>query len=108
MRGVRTESVIPFFAFPPDIRRVIYTTNAIESVNAQLRKIIKTRGQFPFDEIAFKLLWLAIRNITIKWGQPRTSGRQRCSSLLSYTRSDSPMHIVIAILSHRENRQFNV
>lgn len=62
------EQVIPFFAFPPDIRRVIYTTNAIESVNAQLRKIIKTRGQFPTDEAALKLLWLAIRNITIKWG----------------------------------------
>src|SRR5690606_1533515 len=43
------EQVIPFFAFPPDIRRVIYTTNAIESVNSQLRKIIKTRGQFPND-----------------------------------------------------------
>ena len=62
------EQVIPFFAFPPDIRRIIYTTNAIESVNAQLRKIIKTRGQFPSDEAALKLLWLAIRNITIKWG----------------------------------------
>lgn len=62
------EQVIPFFAFPPDIRRIIYTTNAIESVNARLRKIIKTRGQFPTDEAALKLLWLAIRNITIKWG----------------------------------------
>lgn len=63
------EQVIPFFAFPPDIRRIIYTTNAIESVNAQLRKIIKTRGQFPTDESALKLLWLAIRNITVKWGR---------------------------------------
>jgi len=63
------EQVIPFFAFPPDIRRVIYTTNAIESVNSQLRKIIKTRGQFPNDEAALKLLWLAIRNITVRWGQ---------------------------------------
>jgi transposase-like protein len=64
------EQVIPFFAFPPDIRRIIYTTNAIESVNAQLRKIIKTRGQFPTDEAALKLLWLAIRNITVRWGRP--------------------------------------
>ncbi|AHG63805.1 IS256 family transposase [Advenella mimigardefordensis] len=62
------EQVIPFFAFPLEIRRIIYTTNAIESVNAQLRKIIKTRGQFPTDDAALKLLWLAIRNITIKWG----------------------------------------
>ncbi len=62
------ERVIPFFAFPPDIRRIIYTTNAIESVNSQLRKIIKTRGQFPTDEAALKLLWLAIRNLSAKWG----------------------------------------
>jgi putative transposase len=59
--------VIPFFAFPPEVRRVIYTTNALESVHAQLRKIIKTRGHFPNDEAATKLLWLALRNITAKW-----------------------------------------
>jgi transposase-like protein len=62
------EHVIPFFVFPPAIRRIIYTTNAIESVNAQLRKIIKTRGHFPTDDAAIKLLWLALRNITVKWG----------------------------------------
>ena len=56
--------VIPFFAFPPAVRKVIYTTNAIESVNARLRKIIKTRGHFPSDESATKLIWLALRNIT--------------------------------------------
>ena len=60
--------VIPFFAFPPEIRRVIYTTNAIESVNARLRKIIKTRGHFPTDDAANKLIWLALRNITAGWG----------------------------------------
>lgn len=59
--------VIPFFAFPPDIRKVVYTTNALESVHAQLRKIIKTRGHFPNDEAATKLIWLALRNITAKW-----------------------------------------
>ena len=53
------DRVIPFFAFPPEVRRVIYTTNAIESVNSQLRKIIKTRGHFPSDEAATKLIWLA-------------------------------------------------
>jgi putative transposase len=57
------EHVIPFFAFPPDVRRVIYTTNAIESLHMQLRKIIKTRGHFPSDEAAIKLMWLALRNI---------------------------------------------
>src|SRR5215210_2233420 len=62
-------NVIPFFAFPPAVRRVIYTTNAIESVNSQLRKIIKTRGHFPSDEAASKLIWLALRNITADWGR---------------------------------------
>ena len=61
--------VIPFFAFPPSIRRVIYTTNAIESINAQLRKIIKSRGHFPSDDAASKLIWLALRNITTDWGR---------------------------------------
>ena len=61
--------VIPFFAFPPQIRKVIYTTNAIESVNARLRKIIKTRGHFPSDDAATKLIWLALRNITADWGR---------------------------------------
>ena len=61
--------VIPFFAFPPEVRRVIYTTNAIESVNARLRKIIKTRGHFSSDEAATKLIWLALRNITADWGR---------------------------------------
>jgi len=61
------ERVIPFFAFPPAVRRVIYTTNAIESVNAGVRKIIKTRGHFPTDEAAIKLIWLALRNITAGW-----------------------------------------
>ncbi len=60
------ENVTPFFVFPPDIRRVIYTTNAIESLNMQLRKIIKTRGHFPSDEAAIKLLWLALRNVLAK------------------------------------------
>jgi len=62
--------VIPFFAFPPDVRRVIYTTNALESVHARLRKIIKTRGHFPTDDAATKLIWLALRNITAEWVLP--------------------------------------
>jgi transposase-like protein len=61
--------VIPFFAFPPAIRRVIDTTNALESVHARVRKIIKTRGHFPTDEAATKLIWLALRHITAGWGK---------------------------------------
>jgi len=63
------ERVIPFFAFPSAVRKVIYTTNAIESVNAQLRKSIKTRGHFPNDETTTKRIWLALRNITKKWSR---------------------------------------
>jgi transposase-like protein len=61
--------VIPFFAFPPEVRRIIYTTNAIESLHMQLRKIIKTRGHFPSDEAASKLIWMALRNIMAKWSR---------------------------------------
>ena len=61
--------VIPFFAFPPEVRRILDTTNALESVHAQLRQIIKTRGHFPNDEAATKLIWLALRNITAKWAR---------------------------------------
>ena len=63
------DQVIPFFTFPSAIRRVIYTTNAIESLNARLRKIIKTRGHFPTNDAANKLIWLALRNITADWGK---------------------------------------
>jgi putative transposase len=64
------ERVIPFLAFPSEIRRVIYTTNAIESLNFQLRKVIKTRGHFPTDEAAIKLLYLALRNVEKDWKRP--------------------------------------
>jgi transposase-like protein len=63
------EHVIPFFAFAPEVRRVIYTTNVIESLHMQLRKIIKNRGHFPSDEAATKLIWLALRNITNDWSR---------------------------------------
>ena len=59
--------VVPFLAFPPAVRRILYTTNILENVHRQLRKIIKTRGHFPNDDAATKLLWLALRNITLKW-----------------------------------------
>jgi putative transposase len=61
------EYVIPFMAFPPDVRRVIYTTNPIEALNRQLRKTIKTKGHFPNEEAAKKLIYLSIINATPKW-----------------------------------------
>jgi putative transposase len=61
------EHLRPVFAYPPEIRKLLYTTNAIESLHMQLRKIIKTRGHFPTDEAATKLLYLALRNIMGKW-----------------------------------------
>jgi transposase-like protein len=70
------DRVIPFFAFPPGVRRVIYTTNAIESLHSQLRKIIKTRGHFPSDDAATKLMWLALRNITVDWGRAAREWRE--------------------------------
>jgi putative transposase len=61
------ERVIPFFEFPPEVRRIIYTTNAVESLHSTLRKTIKTRGSFPSEEAALKLLYLALRKMIQKW-----------------------------------------
>ena len=63
------EQVIPLFAHPPAIRRLLYTTNAIESLHMQLRKALKIRGHFPTDEAATKLIYLVLRNITRRWRQ---------------------------------------
>jgi putative transposase len=62
--------LIPFFFYPPEIRKVIYTTNAIESVNMSLRKITKNRGSFPSEEALTKLFYLALRNISERWNRP--------------------------------------
>lgn len=62
--------IVPFFDYPADIRKVIYTTNAIESVNMSLRKVTKNRGSFPNDDALIKLFYLAIRNISKKWTMP--------------------------------------
>jgi putative transposase len=69
------ERFIPFLAFPPEVRRIIYTTNAIESLNYQLRKIIKNRGHFPNDDAVIKLLWLAIRDIEDKRARQRAKDK---------------------------------
>jgi transposase-like protein len=70
------EQVIPFFSYPPEIRRLIYTTNAIESLNMQLRKSIKTRGHFPNDEAATKLIYLTLKRINVKWQTGASIWRQ--------------------------------
>ena len=62
--------ITPFFDYPPEIRTVIYTTNAIESINMSLRKIIKNRSSFPTDEAVSKLLYLALNNVSKKWTMP--------------------------------------
>jgi len=61
------ERVIPFFAFPEEVRKVVYTTNAVESLHMSLRKIIKTRGSFPSEEAALKRLYLALTKVVAKW-----------------------------------------
>jgi putative transposase len=71
------ERFIPFLAFPPEVRKIIYTTNAIESLNYQLRKIIKNRGHFPNDDAVVKLLWLAIRDIEDKRARARAKEKNR-------------------------------
>jgi putative transposase len=64
------ERIIPLFGYPPEIRKAIYTTNAIESMNMSLRKVTKNRGSFPNDEAMTKLLYLAMRNVSKKWTMP--------------------------------------
>jgi len=61
------EHVIPFFAFPEEVRRIVYTTNAVESLNMSMRKVTKTRGSFPTEEAAIKLLYLALARVVAKW-----------------------------------------
>jgi putative transposase len=73
------DRVIPFFAFPVEVRKVVYTTNAVESLHMSLRKIIKTRGSFPSEEAALKLLYLALSKVIAKWHTV-----QNCKQLLNY------------------------
>jgi len=89
------ERFTPFLAFPPEVRRVIYTTNAIESLNYQLRKIIKNRGHFPSDDAVVKLIWLAIRDIEDK------RARQRAKELgKPKTERTAPGHLVEGATTH--------
>ena len=64
------QEVIPFFAFPKDVRRIIYTTNAIEALNSKLRRAVRARGHFPTDEAAMKLLFLVLNRSEKEWKMP--------------------------------------
>lgn len=75
------QEVIPFFSFPQEVRKMIYTNNAIESLNMQLRKVIKNRGHFPNDQAAAKLLYLALRKIAKKWKNPPTGWKAAAAQL---------------------------
>ena len=66
----RWAEVTPCFAFSAEVRRIIYTTNAIESLNSQVRKAVRNKGHFPSDEAATKLIYLALRNVVAKWKRP--------------------------------------
>ena len=86
---------IPFLAFPPELRKIIYTTNSIESLNYQLRKIIKNRGHFPNDDAVIKLLWLAIRDIEDKRARQRAKEKG-----LSATSRKAPGRLVEGAVVH--------
>ena len=86
----------PFLAFPPDVRRVIYTTNLIESMNARLRKVTRNRGQFPTEQAALKVLYLAVGNLDEYRGATVRTGssgwKKRCKRSRSTSRDESPHH----------------
>jgi putative transposase len=86
--------VIPFFSFPREVSNVIYTSNAIESVNARLSKIIKTHVQFPSNDAATKLIWLALRNITENWGRAANHWKSALNqfAILYGERFTQPLH----------------
>jgi putative transposase len=76
--------LVPFLAFPPELRRIVYTTNAIESLNYQLRKVLRCKGHFPSDEAAMKLLYLALRNAEKKWRAPHRDWKRMYAQLVIY------------------------
>ena len=75
------ERVVPMFEYAPEIRKVIYTTNTIESVNSVLRRSVKTKGSFPSDDAAKKILYLALMNATRRWTMPIQEWRQALNQL---------------------------
>lgn len=85
------DNVIPFFDYPEDIRKAIYTTNAIEALNRSFRKIIKTRGAFPTDESIFKLLYLALQKASKKWTMPIHNWKAAVNRFIIYFEGRVPL-----------------
>jgi putative transposase len=88
--GNNWERVIPFFAYLPEIRKVIYTTNAIELLNMSLRKVAKARGSFPHDEAVFKLRYLALHNIEKHWTKPVQHWKGSAQPVCDHLRRPAP------------------
>ncbi|GKS69197.1 hypothetical protein W03_12010 [Nitrosomonas sp. PY1] len=84
--------IIPFFDYPPEIRRIIYTTNAIESINMSLRKVTKNRGAFPSDEALLKLFYLALMNISHKWTMPLLNWKAALNRFAIMFEERMPVH----------------
>ena len=98
------EQIIPFFAYPEAVRKIIYTTNAIESLNMSLRKIIKNRGHFPNDDAAVKLLYLALRNAAKKWTMPARTWKHALNqfAVLFYNRFPASMGLLPLEMEKRQ------
>ena len=86
------ECITPLFSYPPDIRKAIYTTNAIESVNMSLRKVTKNRGSFPSDAAMLKLLYLALQNISKKWTMPIRNWKSALNQFTIIFEDRMPIH----------------
>jgi transposase-like protein len=97
--------IVPFLAFPPDLRRAVYTTNTIEALNRQIRKIIKTRGSVPDEDSARKLLYLAITRAQGKWRHTYnwSTRSPRCAST-SATGPQTPQSDTHTLTPNRSNR----
>ena len=85
------ERVTPFLTFPREIRKAIYTTNAIESLNSMLRRVIKTRGHFPNDAAAVKLLYLGLKNAQKKWTRSLQGWKQALNQFAVYFEGRLPV-----------------
>lgn len=83
---------MPFFDYPPDIRQVIYTTDATESVNMSIPKVTKSRGTFPNDDVPIKLYYLALRNISKKWTMPVQNWKAALNRLTIIVDERIPQH----------------
>ena len=96
--------VIPFYAFPDQVRRIIYTTNAIEAVNAKLRRAVRARGHFPTDDAALKLLFPVLSRVAKEWRPARQGMDRRQSPVRRPLRGPLHRHLSIAVTHERMAR----